>query len=156
MAIPQFVLDLRAKIGTVPLLLPGVTAVVLDDADRILLVRRSDNGEWALVTGSVEPGEQPAVGAVREIEEETAVVASVERLMSVSALPLMACPNGDQVYWMDVAFRCRAWSQRARVNDDESVEVGWFAVDQLPGLPERHLACIKEALSSNTAAHFLS
>src|SRR5215472_15455178 len=154
MPIPQFVLDLRAKIGQAPLPLPSVTAVVLDDRDQVLLVRRADNDRWALVTGCLEPGEQPAAGAAREVAEETGVVAVAERIVSVSALPLAVCANGDQVHWLDVAFACRAVSGEARVNDDECIDVRWCGLDQLPELPRRHLTCISEALESGSPARF--
>ena len=155
MPTPQFVLDLRASIGHQPLLLPAVTAVVLDDADRVLLVRRADNDRWALVTGCLEPGEQPAAGALREVEEETGALVAAERLVSVSALPLADCPNGDQVYWLDVTFRCRAVGGEARVNDDESVDVRWFELNDLPpSLPDRHRRCLQDALSQNLEARF--
>jgi ADP-ribose pyrophosphatase YjhB (NUDIX family) len=154
MPTPQFVLDLRARIGHDPLPLHGITAVVFDDADRVLLVRRADDGSWTLVTGCLEPGEQPAAGAVREIAEETGVLAKAERILSVSALPLMACPNGDQVHWLDIAFRCRALSGEARVNDDESIDVGWFALDELPDIQARQQTCIQNALDSDRAAKF--
>jgi len=152
--IPEFVLDLRAKIGSAPLPLPSVTAVVLDDQNRVLLVQRADNERWALVTGCLEPGEQPASGAVREVDEETRVAVRAERLLSVSALPLKACANGDLVYWLDVTFRCQPVSGEATVNDDESIDVGWFGLDDLPELPERHLACIRDALDADPAAKF--
>ena len=151
---PQFVLDLRVRIGHDPLPLPSVTAVVFDDDGRVLLVRRADNDQWALVTGCLEPGEQPAAGAVREIAEETGIVAAVEHLLGVSALPLSACTNGDQVHWLDTAFRCRHVSGEACVGDDESVDVGWFALDELPELPPRHQECIAHALSPEPAARF--
>ena len=154
MAIPGFVVDLRAKVGHDPLLLPSVTAVVLDAENRLLLVRRSDNGQWALVTGCLEPGEQPAAGAVREVEEETGVRAEAGRLVSVAALPLAICPNGDQVHWLDVTFRCRAVGGHARVNDDESVDVRWFSLDALPELPARQVKCIRDALGRSTEAIF--
>ena len=48
---------------------------------------------------------------------------------------------------MDITFRCRAVGGEARVNDDESLEVGWFAVDALPELNEFALFRIKQALS---------
>ncbi len=107
MPTPQFILDLRAKVGHDPLPLHGVTAVVLDDDQRVLLVRRADNGQWALVTGCLEPGEQPAAGALREIEEETGVIARAERLLSVKAMPLRTFVNGDQAHVLNVAFRQR-------------------------------------------------
>ena len=154
MATPQFVLDLRAKVGQEPLLLPSVTAVVFDDNGRILLVQRADSGRWTLVTGCLEPGEQPATGALREVEEETGVLASAERLVSVTALPLSACANGDLVHWLDVTFRCRATGSEARVNDDESVDVGWFGLAELPDVPARHLVCIRDALSAGPEARF--
>jgi hypothetical protein len=48
---------------------------------------------------------------------------------------------------MDITFRCRAVGGEARVNDDESLEVGWFEVDALPVMDERQLFRIKQALS---------
>jgi len=155
MATPQFVLDLRASIGHEPLPLPSVTAVVLDDAGRVLLVRRADNDRWALVTGCLEPGEQPAAGALREVEEETGVLVATERIVSVAALPLSACPNGDQVYWLDVTFRCRVVGGEACVNDDESVDVRWCELSDLPSsLPDRHRQCLQDALSASPEARF--
>jgi ADP-ribose pyrophosphatase YjhB (NUDIX family) len=157
MPIPQFILDLRARVGHDALWLPAVTAVVLDDGGRVLLVRRTDNDLWTLVTGCLDPGEQPAVGAVREVVEETAVIAVAERLLSVSAIPLTVYGNGDQARYLDVTFRCRAVSDAARVNDDESVDVGWFRLDELPAsLPDRHRQCIEDAMHADQAAKFVA
>jgi ADP-ribose pyrophosphatase YjhB (NUDIX family) len=155
MPIPQFIVDLRARVGHDALWLPGVTAVVLDNDGQVLLVRRADNDRWTLVTGGLDPGEQPAVGAVREVVEETAVIAVAERILSVSALPMVIYGNGDQARYLDVAFRCRAVSGTARVNDDESVDVGWFKLDELPAsLPDRHRRCIQDAMHPDPAARF--
>lgn len=147
MPTPKFVLDLRAKIGHDLLWLSGLTAVVLNDTDEVLLVRRADNGRWSLVAGILEPGEQPAVGLVREIQEETAVEAVVERLVSVESLPPGSYPNGDQVQFLDLCFRCRPVRGEPRVNDDESLDVRWWPLNDLPDLTDRELACIKNALS---------
>ncbi|TCC17005.1 NUDIX hydrolase [Kribbella speibonae] len=147
MPTPKFVLDLRAKIGHDLLWLSGLTAVVLNDTDEVLLVRRADNGRWSLVAGILEPGEQPAVGLVREIQEETAVEAVVERLVSVESLPPGSYPNGDQVQFLDLCFRCRPVRGEPRVNDDESLDVRWWPLNDLPDLTDRELACIKNAQS---------
>ena len=135
MPIPPFVRDLRARIGHDPLPLSGVTAVVFDDHDRVLLVRRSDTGAWALTTGCLEPGEQPAAGAAREVQEETGVTVRVERLVSVESLDLATAPNGDQIWWLNLGFRCRWVSGSPHAADDESLEAGWFEVAALPELP---------------------
>ena len=86
MATPDFILKLRAKIGHEALWIPGARAVVFDDAGRVLLGQRADNGQWGLITGILEPGEEPAPGMLREVLEETGVVAAAERLVSVDAV----------------------------------------------------------------------
>jgi 8-oxo-dGTP pyrophosphatase MutT (NUDIX family) len=145
--IPEFVVALRAKIGHAPLPLSGVTAVVLDDRDRVLLVRRADNGRWALTTGCLEPGERPAAGALREVMEETGIEAAVDCLISIEALDLSTGPNGDEVYWLNIGFRCRLVRGDARVNDDESVEVAWFDVAAVPELEPHQARCLALALN---------
>ncbi|SDT25558.1 NUDIX hydrolase [Actinoplanes derwentensis] len=152
MPVPEFIIALRNKIGHDPLPLPGVVAVVLDEQGRVLMVRRSDTGEWALTTGCLEPGEQPAAGAVREVREETGVDVVVERLLSVETLDLEVLPNGDQVHWLAIGLLCRVVGGQARVNDDESVEVGWFAPDEVPPLPPHQQRCLTHARSGDRRA----
>ncbi len=147
MATPDFIRSLRTSIAHELLWLPGVSAVVFDDEGRVLLNRRSDTLKWSLIGGIPEPGEQPAACAVREVEEETGVHCEVERVIVVQALKPVIYDNGDVCQFMDIAFRCRAVGGEARVNDDESLEVGWFAVDALPELNEFSLLRIKQAMA---------
>ncbi|MFE2284302.1 NUDIX domain-containing protein [Streptomyces sp. NPDC059443] len=132
MTTPDFIRTLRATAGQQLLLLPGVTAIVVDDEGRVLLGRRADTGRWSVVGGIAEPGEQPAETAVREVFEETAVRCVPERVVLVQMLPPITYPNGDVCQFQDITFRCRATGGRARVNDHESLEVAWFAPDELP------------------------
>ncbi|MBD0417784.1 NUDIX domain-containing protein [Streptomyces sp. TRM S81-3] len=147
MPTPDFIHTIRASAGRQLLWLPGVTAVVFDDQGRVLLGRRSDTRRWSLIGGIPEPGEQPAVCAVREVEEETAVRCVVERVILVQALKPVTYENGDVCQFMDITFRCRAVGGEARVNDDESLDVDWFEVDSLPDLDEFGVFRIKQALS---------
>jgi 8-oxo-dGTP pyrophosphatase MutT (NUDIX family) len=41
------------------------------DGERLLLTKRSDNGQWCLPGGGIDPGERPAEAAEREVLEET-------------------------------------------------------------------------------------
>jgi 8-oxo-dGTP pyrophosphatase MutT (NUDIX family) len=155
MPTPKFILDLRAKIGHDLLWLSGLTAVVLNDAQEVLLVKRADDGRWSLVAGILEPGEQPAVAAIREVQEETAVEVVVDRLLSIETLPPSSYPNGDQVQFLDLCFRCRVVRGEPRVNDDESVDVRWWPLDELPDLLDREREYIQRALAPDAETAFV-
>ncbi|WP_030949042.1 NUDIX hydrolase [Streptomyces sp. NRRL S-646] len=147
MATPDFIREIRASAGHQLLWLPGVSAVVFNDAGRVLLGQRADNHRWALISGIPDPGEQPAAALVREVQEETGVRVAVERLITVRSGRQVTYPNGDICQFMDLCFRCRALDGEARVNDDESLAVGWFALDELPDMTDYHYFRIKQALS---------
>lgn len=151
MATPDFIRELRASAGRQLLFLPGVSAVVLDGEGRVLLARRADTGGWSIIGGIAEPGEQPAATAVREVYEETAVRCVPERVILVQGLEPVTYPNGDRCQFVDISFRCRAVGGAARVNDDESLEVGWFERDALPPLEDFALERIKQAMDEGPA-----
>lgn len=136
MATPEFIVKLRKKIGNDPLWLAGITAYVEDAGGRVLLGRRADTAEWALVYGIVEPGEEPADAAVREVKEETGVDAVPLLLARVkSSAREVVYANGDRTRYMDLLFVCRlaeGGCQEPCVADDESLEVGWFDLEALP------------------------
>ena len=154
MPISPYIKSLRDDLGTRLLLLPGVSAVIVDEQGRILLAQRSDDGCWALIAGVMEPGEQPAETIVREVWEETAVHVVPERVTSVLTQPPNTYPNGDMCEFVDIAFRCRVVGGEARVNDDESLAVGWFPLDGLPPVGPLTRRRIELALRPGEAAWF--
>lgn len=132
-----------------------MTAVVFDgDGDRVLLVRRSDNGAWTPVTGIVDPGEQPADAAVREVREETAVEAVAERLALVDVTEMIVYANGDQSQYVDLVFRCRGLGGQPYPADGENTAAAWFALDALPPMTGEMRARIAAAASESVAARF--
>lgn len=152
---PQFILDLRAGLGHDLLWLTAAVGAVLDGQGRVLLQRRADSGRWTLPGGIVEPGEQPADAAVREVYEETGVVAVPEALTSVAIPPQITYPNGDQVRYLDLTFRCRAVGGEARVNDSESLDVAWHRLDALPDLSDIKASQLRSALDRRPEASFI-
>lgn len=132
MPIPEYVQRIRAAIGHDLLWLPGVTAVVTDDRDRVLLGLRSDLHQWGLISGVLDPGEEPARGLRREIAEETAVDAEPVALVEVESSDTVQYPNGDVSVYLNLTFWFRYVGGEATVADDESLDVGWFELDQLP------------------------
>ncbi|SEB47314.1 Predicted nuclease (RNAse H fold) [Nocardioides exalbidus] len=153
--IPDFVVEIRRKIGHDPLWLPGVTAVIRR-GDQVLLVRRSDNGRWTPVTGIPEPGEEPAVAAAREAMEETGVRIRVDRLASTAVHGEILHVNGDRATYLDLTFACTWLEGEAHVADDESSDVRWWPVSGLPPMSEEMVARIGAALSSEREARFVA
>ena len=151
MPISLYLRELRTHVGHAMLMGPGVSAVVFDEAGRVLLGRRSDSGRWSLLAGSVDPGEQPADAIVREIREESAVEVRVDGIVGVALHPV-TYPNGDQCQFLNVWFRCTAIGGEARVNDDESLEMRWFATDALPDIDDWVRLRIDTALKNEPAA----
>lgn len=155
MPIPKFIRDLRAHVGHAPLWLSGVSGVVTDNDGQVLLTRRADTGDWAVVSGVLEPGEEPGHAIVREIAEETGITAEVVRLTSVDVTDMIVYPNGDQARYLDVCFLARHVSGEPRVADDENTSVGWFAPDDLPEpLSATSRLRLSKALAGETQAWF--
>lgn len=155
---PDFVRELREKVGTAPLWLSSVTAVVLRPDERgeqeILLVRRSDNGQWTPVTGIIDPGEQPAVAAVREVAEEAAVRATPERLVAVTVTDMVVYDNGDRTQYLDLIFRMRWEDGDPAPADGENTDARWFPLGALPPLTVDMQGRIQAALDNEPHARF--
>ncbi|WP_110588652.1 NUDIX hydrolase [Microbacterium suaedae] len=155
MATPDFILRLREKIGHELLWLIGVTAVVVK-GDEVLLVERADNGMVTPVTGIVDPGEDPAVAAVREVAEESGIEARAEALAWVRALPPMVHANGDRAQYLDIVVRCVAEGGVPHPADGENTRAWWCPINELDeaGLSDDMRERIREALTHEGAARF--
>lgn len=154
MPIPDFVVELRRAVGGSLLPLVGVTAVVRDRAGSLLLGRRADTGHWALPSGIVEPGEEPAAAVAREVLEETGLVVVPEHLTSVSTTGVVTYPNGDRSIYLDLTFSCRLTGGTLDVGDDENLEVAFVPMGALPVLQESSRLRLERALAFDGTTWF--
>ncbi|MFJ3926422.1 NUDIX domain-containing protein [Streptomyces sp. NPDC090022] len=117
-------------------LVPAASAVVVDHAGRVLLQRRTDNGMWALPGGTMEPGEPIGECAVRETLEETGVTVEITGIVGTYTNPrhVFAYDDGEVRQEFSICLLARPVGGALRVSD-ESSEVGWFAPDEVDGLP---------------------
>ncbi|WP_327253342.1 NUDIX domain-containing protein [Streptomyces sp. NBC_01244] len=117
-------------------LVPAASAVVVDDAGRVLLQRRTDNGMWALPGGKMELGESLGDCAVRETFEETGVTVEITGIVGTYSNPghVFSYDDGEVRQEFSICLLARPTGGSLRVSD-ESLEVAWFAPDDVDGLP---------------------
>lgn len=114
---------------------PSTTAVVTDDQDRILLIRRRDNDLWALPGGGMDLGESIVDTAVREVKEETGLDVEVTGLIGVYTNPrhVMAYTDGEVRQQFSLCFRTRLIGGELRI-DSESTDIAWTPPQDIPSL----------------------
>ena len=103
--------------------------VLLVEAGRVLLVKRRWEpraGDWCLPAGFMEAGERPEQTAVRELQEETGVIAQLTGLFGV-----YAGFDDPRVRAVLILYTGIATGGQARAGDDAS-ELAWFPLDALP------------------------
>jgi ADP-ribose pyrophosphatase YjhB (NUDIX family) len=130
----DYIRKLRARIGTMKILVPGVRTLVFDADGRLLLERQKLFGSWALPHGCVDVGESALAAAIRETEEEVGVRILRAELFGIYTDPKYSVtyPNGDEVQTFTIAFLAHEWEGTPRPDGDEVLEVGFFSLDRLP------------------------
>lgn len=107
----------------------AVGAAVSNDAGELLLVQRADSGIWLYPTGWADIGYSPVEVAVKEVREETGIVAEpVDVLMIIDGLRL----GFSRVPLYSIVFQMRAVGGELRAHPLETSDVGFFAEDDLP------------------------
>lgn len=81
----------------------GCSVAAFDDEGRVALIKRADNGRWALPGGWAEVGSSPSDNALRELREETGFAAELERLVGVYDHRHFATTSAYHIY--TVCFR---------------------------------------------------
>jgi ADP-ribose pyrophosphatase YjhB (NUDIX family) len=114
---------------------PSTTAVVTDEHDRIVLVRRRDNDLWALPGGGMELGESIVDTAVREVKEETGFDVEVTGLIGTYTNPLhvMAYSDGEVRQQFSLCFTTRLLGGDL-LADSESTDIAWTPPQDIPSL----------------------
>lgn len=113
----------------------AVTVHVQDDRGRLLLIRRTDNGLWALPGGAQEFGEYIAETAVRETREETGIDVEVVDVVGIYSNPhhVVEFSDGEVRQQFSICFRARYLAGEPTPSN-ESSQVRWVARDELDSL----------------------
>jgi 8-oxo-dGTP pyrophosphatase MutT (NUDIX family) len=116
-------------------IVPSANVVVADQDGRILLIRRTDNGNWALPGGAVDLGESLPQAAIRETWEETGVDCEITGLSGIYTDPghvLLYTSNGEVRQEFSVVLTARPTGGQPTPSDETS-QVRWVALEDLRG-----------------------
>jgi len=129
--------QLRALAGERTLLFVGARTIVRDDQGRVLLIRRADNGRWAVPAGAMELGESIADCAVRELYEETGLRAAAVTPYALYSGPAYTYTNmyGHTYQLFITSFRVDGWSGELLRETDETTDARFFTSEEMPPSP---------------------
>ncbi len=124
--------QIRPLIGKQPMIITAARAVVRDRRDRILLIRRRDNGLWAMPAGCQELDESIADCLVREVKEETGLDVISSTPMGIYSQVSIVSAYGDPYQLFLVQFLVDEWAGTLVTETDETVDARFFGLDELP------------------------
>ena len=113
----------------------GCSAAIFDSEGRILLTKRSDNGQWCLPGGAVDPGETVSEAVEREVWEETGLRVRVKRLVGIYSHSdqLIVYPDGNKFQIVALHFETEVIGGELGLSNETS-DFDYFTLAELEGL----------------------
>jgi len=116
-------------------MVPSVNVVVANDSGDLLMIRRTDNGNWAVPGGAIDLGETVTQAAVRETREETGIECRVTGLVGIYTDPrhvILYTSNGEARQEFSIVLTAVPIGGQPTPSD-ESSDVRWVPRDDLAG-----------------------
>lgn len=146
----DYIETLRNKVGHAPLILNFAGGLLVNEADEILLQKRSDFDSWGLPGGALEFGESAEEACIREFLEETGIKVQVKSLLGISTNFIQHYPNGDVAQAIVIEFIVEA---TGKVNTDlssETLALKYFGKNNLPPIfNQQHQKFIENYYAGN-------
>jgi ADP-ribose pyrophosphatase YjhB (NUDIX family) len=114
-------------------LVPSVNVVVVNAEDEILLIRRSDNDNWAIPGGAIDLGESLTEAAIRETMEETGITCEITGMVGIYSDPkhiILYASNGEARQEFSIVLTATADGGSLACSDETS-EVRWVKREDL-------------------------
>lgn len=108
---------------------PSANVIVVTDEGEILMIRRTDNGNWAVPGGGMDTGESITDTAVRETREETGIVCEITGLVGIYTSPrhvILYTSDGEVRQEFSIVFTARPVGGELRPSS-ESSEPQWVS-----------------------------
>ena len=142
----SYIMDLRKKIGHIPVIYAGTTLLVFNDNNEVLLNFRSDTLDWGIPGGGKELNETLEECSIRELKEETNLDVIDLKLLTVLSGKdyYFVYPNGDEVDCVIALYLIKKYNGELKINDNESKELKFFSLDNLPDMESRTVAILEK------------
>lgn len=129
-----YVSDIRKAVGSRPIIIVGATLLALNEANELLLIKRTDNECWGVPGGSMELGESLEDTLKRETREEIGVELTDFDFFGVYSgdSQYYKYPNGDEVYVVANVFITRAPINNMIIDPVEHSDSHFFDLHHLP------------------------
>jgi 8-oxo-dGTP pyrophosphatase MutT (NUDIX family) len=118
-------------------LVPSVNVVVTNQDGDVLVIQRSDNGNWAVPGGAIDLGESLVQAAIRETREETGITCEVTGIVGIYTDPghvVLYTSNGEARQEFSIVLTALAVDGEPTPSD-ESSQVRWVSRDELAEYP---------------------
>lgn len=117
-------------------IIPAASAAVIDENNRILLLKRRDSGNWTMPGGTLEPDESIKTCLIREVLEETGLSVTPNCIINIYSNPnaVVAYSDGEVRREFSVLFDVKIVGGTLSI-DDESTEYGWFSFEDVLQCP---------------------
>lgn len=113
-----------------------VRGVLVDERERVLLMRERSDGRWSAPGGWADPGDTPVSATLREVCEESGYAAEVVKLVGCWDRDARGHRPAMTVGVVKLFFLCRATGDVRPPDELETLEIGWFGLDELPELSQ--------------------
>lgn len=133
----------------------GCTAIIFDENKRVLLTRRTDNGQWCLPGGAMDSGESAAEACIREMWEETGLHVRVKRFVGIYSDPnqLVIYPDGNKAFVVALSFEVEIVGGELGLSN-ETTDAGFFSVTEMETMTMlgNHKLRVEDALLNQAEA----
>ncbi len=125
--------------------LVGVTGIIFNNKDEVLLVKHTYRGNsWSLPGGYLKGKEHPSEGLEREIKEETGLTVSADERMKIR--------TDREAARLDIGYMGVFIKGKFKASSEVS-DAKFFAFEELPIIRRDQLLFIEKALKKRTKSH---
>lgn len=130
----DYIQKMRELVGTQALMVVGAMVAVFNEKGEILLQQRADIKKWGFPGGVMEYGESLEETALRELYEETGLLAIDLKFIEILSgeKECHQYPNGDEIFGVTAVYTTSTASGDLSINDGESTKLKYFSLTNLP------------------------